>query len=513
MPIVPARTADLPLVLALDLGSSWLRAIVYDAQGREVTGTEGRTAWRWTRTPDGGVEGDPDALLAGAFEAVDRAIAGAGGAAQEIRAVGVSTFWHNILGIGPDGRPTTPLYSWADERSAEAARLLRHRMDERTVHRRTGCVFHPSYPAARLLWLRGARPDAWRATRTWMSIGEYLALRCFGRAVCSVSMASGSGLLDQDRCEWDAEVLGAIGLTPDRLAPLADFNDPLAGLASAYAARWPALTHVPWLPAAGDGALSNLGTGCVGPSRAALAVGTSGAMRVLCRTAPAGLPRGLWRYRLDRDRRLVGGAVSNGGSIFRWMQEQFALGAPEAIERELRLRRPDGHGLVVLPFLAGERSPHWPLRVRGAVVGMTLATDPYDLLQAGLEAVAHRFALIWDQVRETAPEVREIVASGGALLHSPAWMQMIADVLGHEVIASAEAEGSSRGAALLALELLGTVRAEDVPAPLGSVCSPDPERHARYREARTRHLRVEAVLGPLQEAVADNGGSPPDRVE
>jgi gluconokinase len=497
---VPAGESESPLVLALDLGSSSLRAIVYDARGREVAETEGRTAYRWTLTPDGGVEGDPDVLLDGASEAIDQAIAGAGRSAQAIKAVGVSTFWHNIMGIDAGGRPTTPLFSWADERSAVAAGRLRDRMDERAVHRRTGCRFHPSYPAARLLWLREARPDAWRATRTWMSIGEYLALRCFGRAVCSVSMASGSGLLDQERCEWDAEVLKAIGLTADCLPTIVDLGDPLVGLAPVYAARWPSLQHVPWLPAAGDGALSNLGTGCVGPSRAALAVGTSGALRVLGRAAPAGLPPGLWHYRLDRNRRLVGGAVSNGGSLFRWMQERFALEGPDAVERGLKLRKPDGHGLVVLPFLAGERSPGWPLRARGAVVGMTLATDPLDLLQAGLEAVAQRFALIWDQVREAVPGIREIVASGGALLRSPAWIQIVTDVLGHEVVASAEGEGSSRGAALLALELLGAGRAEDVPAPLGAVFSPSPERHARYRAARAKHLEVEAALGPLQDA-------------
>ena len=167
----------------------------------------------------------------------------------------------------------------------------------------------------------------------------------------------------------------------------------------------------------------------------------------------------------------------------------------------------------MLPFLAGERSPYWPLRARGAVVGMTLATDPLDLLQAGLEAVAQRFALIWDEVREAVPGIGEIVASGGALLRSPAWMQIVADVLGHEVVASAEPEGSSRGAALIALERLGAARAEDVPAPLGAVVSPDPERHARYREARARHLEVEAALGPLQDALLDRSDSRPDRVE
>lgn len=498
MSAVAAERAETPLVLGLDLGSSSARAIVYDARGREVEGTEGRSPWRWTATPDGGIEGDADHCLDAVFAAVDAALAAAGPLAPRIAAVGVSTFWHNIMGIGADGRSTTPLYSWADERSAAAAQQLRDRLDERAVRRRTGCVFHPSYPAARLLWLRTAKPEVRRATATWMSIGEYLTLRCFGRAVCSVSMASGTGMFDQWRCEWDAEVLAAVGVSPDHLAPIVDLDPPLAGLAPAFAARWPSLASIPWLPPAGDGALSNVGTGAVGPTRAALTVGTSGALRTLRRVSPSEPPDGLWHYRLDRSCLLTGGAVSNGGSVVRWMRDQFALGSPEEVERALRSRRSDGHGLVVLPFLAGERSPRWPLHARGAMVGLTLTTEPIDLLQAALESIAIRIGLIWELLRAAVPEVTEIIASGAAVLHSPAWLQIMADVLGHEILVSAEAEGSSRGAALLALELAGAGRADEAPVPLGVTYRPDPDRHARYQDAKARQMRVEGALVPLQ---------------
>jgi len=501
MTTVAAAQAESPLVLALDLGSSSVRAIAYDRLGREVDGAAARTEYEWRRTPDGGVEADPDALLDGTFSAIDRALAAMGAHAPRLRAVGISTFWHNILGVGTDGRPVTPLYSWADERSAAAAAALRARFDEEAVHQRTGCVFHPSYPAARLLWLRGAHPDAYRAARTWLSIGEYLALRCFGRAACSISMASGTGLLDQRRCAWDAPLLEVLGLTPDRLSPLVDLDASFTGLVPALAQRWPALAAIPWLPAAGDGALANLGTGCVGPAQAALSIGTSGAIRVLRRGPVPEAPAGLWIYRADRARVLLGGALSNGGSVHRWLVDRAAIVPSGDLDRMLRGRPADGHGLVMLPFLAGERSPDWPLAVRGAIVGMTLRTDPLDLMQAALEAVAYRFALIWDLVRAAVPTVREIVASGGAPAGSPAWVQILADVLGHEIAVSEEAEGSSRGAALAALEVLGTARAEDLPVAHRAVYAPDAARHARYREARARQRRVEAALAPLQPVV------------
>ena len=522
---VGPRDAERPLVLALDLGSGSLRAIVYDRLGREVAGTEGRAPTEWRHTPDGGVEADADALVAGACAAIDQALsgcnlmvagsgadgrsAGTGSIASEIRAVGISTFWHSVLGVDASDRAATPLYSWADGRSRSAVGVLRERLDEETVRRRTGCVFHTSYLPARLLWLRTSRPDVFRRARAWLGIGEYLTLRLFGRAACSISMASGTGMLDLRRCEWDGGVLDALGLSPDRLSPLVDLDAPFTGLGAEYAARWPALARIPWLPAAGDGALSNIGTGCVERGRAAVSLGTSGALRVMWAGDVPEVPRALWVYRADRRRVLTGGAITNGGSVYRWLLDTLPLGDPSRLDAALRGRAPDAHGLVMLPFLSGERSPFWPVASRGAVVGLTASTQPLDLLQAGLESVAYRLALVWDALRAAVPGVREIVASGGALAHLPAWLQIIADVFGRDIVRSAEDEGSSRGAALLALEALGAARIEGMPVPRGAEVRADASRHARYQSARARHVSVEQMLETLKvETVSAEAGRP-----
>jgi gluconokinase len=491
---VAPREAERPLVLALDLGSGSLRAIVYDRLGREVAGTEGRSPTEWRHTPDGGVEADADALVAATCAAIDQALYGAASFASDIRAVGISTFWHSMLGIDAGGRPVTPLYSWADGRSRAAVGALRERLDEETVRRRTGCVFHTSYLPARLFWLRTDRSGLFGSARTWLGIGEYLTLRLFGSAACSLSMASGTGMLDLRRCVWDAEVLETVGLSVDHLSPLVDLDRPFMKPVAEYAARWPALARVPWLPAAGDGALANVGNGCVSRERAALSLGTSGAVRAMWSGDVPDVPRSLWVYRADRRRVLTGGAVTNGGSVYRWMLDTLALGDPAHLDAALRDRAPDVHGLTVLPFLSGERSPYWPAASQGAVLGLTASTQPLDLLQAGLEAVAYRLALIWDALDAAVPGVGEIIASGGALAHLPAWLQMFADVFGRDIVRSVEDEGSSRGAALLALEAIGAVRIDEVPVPRGSTARTDASRYARYRTARTRQARAEQAL-------------------
>jgi gluconokinase len=158
---------------------------------------------------------------------------------------------------------------------------------------------------------------------------------------------------------------------------------------------------------------------------------------------------------------------------------------------------PDAHGLTVLPFLAGERSPNWVGNARAAFVGLSLNTEPIAMLRAALEAVCYRFALIYELLGTTLPGRPQLVANGGAILHSPLWMQMLADVLGAPLTASGEQEATSRGAALLALLNLGLIPALDnvaVPAALGQTFVPNPDHHERYQAAAVRQRRLYQLL-------------------
>ena len=475
-----------------------MRATLHDRRGRAVSGLEARRPYQFATTADGGVEVGADLLFELVVEAVDEILARSGRRRTGIAAVAMSTFWHNLVGVDAGGRALTPVYSWADTRSAAAAEELRGLLDESRYHARTGCPLHPSYLPAKLLWLYGSRPEWFRGTTRWMSFGEYACLKLFGLSRCSLSMASGTGLLDQDRLEWDQGILQVLPLERDQLSPLIDLDTPLSGLRQAFAGRWPDLSRIPWVAAVGDGACSNVGSGCCTPDRLALMVGTSGAMRVMGKTEKPPVPPGLWCYRANRSRFVMGGSLSNGGLLFEWMTETLRLERDrEAVERQLAEMAPDSHGLTLLPFLAGERSPGWQSKARAAVTGLSLHTRPIEILRASLESVAYRFAKIARLLEPVVPRDREIVASGGALLQSPAWMQIMADVLGQPVVASAVKEASSRGAALLALEALGLLDSlEEVETPLGPRFDPCPERHQRYRKALERHDRLYGLLIP-----------------
>jgi len=477
------------MVIALDVGTSSARAALYDARGHAVEGRFHQVAYEPTTTRDGGVEHDPRVLLDAATACLD-AVARAA-RHDDVRAVGVTTFWHGLLGFDADHKPVTPIFTWADSRSAADAALLRGALDEAALHARTGCHLHSSYWPAKLRWLAHDRPADVRRVVRWGSIGEYLELTLFGEADTSVSMASGTGLFDQDALRWDTEALAAAGIEPARLFPLRDLAQGRRGLRAPWATRWPALRSVPWFPAVGDGAASNVGSDCTDPGRIALNVGTSAALRLVTASARTP-PRGLWRYRIDRRRALLGGATSEGGNVYAWCRGILQLPEEAEVERELAARLPDDHGLTVLPFLAGERAPGWRGDRRAAIAGLSLDTTAVDILQAALEAVALRLSLVYELLAPLADADHVIVASGGAISRSPQWRRMLADALGRPIHSSAESEATGRGAALLALEGVGDVAdATAVRSPLGEVVQPDAARHARYRAALERHRRFD----------------------
>src|SRR5438093_2042779 len=158
-------------------------------------------------------------LLHLVIEVLDEVLAKVGALAPRIAGVAVSTFWHNLVGVDSYDQATTPIYSWADTRSAAAAEALRQRLPENEVHARTGCVLHPSYLPAKLFWLQQSQSEVFGRVAHWMSFGEYLYLKFLGRTICSLSMASGTGLLDQNRCVWDEQLVEALSLRPGQLSP------------------------------------------------------------------------------------------------------------------------------------------------------------------------------------------------------------------------------------------------------------------------------------------------------
>jgi gluconokinase len=476
------------VVLTLDVGTSSVRGMLYDLGAGPRDGAEVKIDYRPRVRADGTAELDADRLVARSLRALAGALRTARG--HDVLAVAVSTFWHGLVGLGADDRPATPLLLWSDTRSWRQARLLAEEVDASAAWARTGAPLHPSYWPAKLAWLRSERPDWWRVVRRWVSFADYLYLRLFGELGTSASMASGTGLRRLDGEGWDPELLRALDVAPNRLPPEVE---EMQGLRAEHRGRFRRVAGVPWLTARGDGALANLGTDCAGPGREALTVGTSAALRVVTPRRPRQLPRGLWCYLVDRDRYLVGGSFSNGGNLHEWLVSRLRVGTEE-LEAALRRLPPASTHTSFLPLLSGERSPGFAAHAFGAVAPLTQATTALDVARAGLEAVAMSIAATAWALDEALGDGRQVVAGGGALFHSPAWCQVIADAIGSAVSTLDVPEASSRGAALVALQRAGVPPPRRLP--IARTFRPRQRAHVAYREA---YLRLGKLYGALIE--------------
>jgi gluconokinase len=474
---LPERT-----VLALDLGTSSVRALAFASDGEPLPGVLARRPTRLEIDDDGRAELDPDEVLAAIGDCIDE-LSGQGHL-RDVTDVAVSCAWHSVIAVDPAGQPLTGALTWADTRAAALVGELRRRTDPARLQAATGALPHSTYWTAKIPWLaRELRP----APAGYLGLAEYVTGALLGDARASVSLASGTGLLDLERMRWLDEALALAGVGEDAVPRLLEpgWTGRLEGKA---ATRWPALAEASWHAPVGDGAASNLGAGCVTPDRAAINLGTSGAVRVVHqRETP--LNKELWRYRVDERRLVTGAAFSGAGNLYAWARTVLRLPDDEAVERALASVPPGARGVIVLPYHAGSRAPLDLVAGSGVIAGLSMATTAVEIVAATLEAVCFQLAdgvEALERALGAAPGAIEIVASGGAVVGSPWWQQTLANVLDRPFRVVDEPEASARGAALLALDLTTEPRTRHVVEPQRPAVAAERAARAAYEELASK---------------------------
>ena len=493
------------VVLGLDIGTTSAKAVAFDPSGAAHGSAE--SGYPLLEPEHGHAEQDPERMLAAAEEVLRGAAAAAREDGAEVAGISMSTAMHALVGLGGDGRPLTPLITWADTRAADEAERLRAEHPE--LHDRTGTPLHPMAPLAKLLWLRAHAPETFAAVRRWGGLKELVLARLTGEWAVDHSVASGTGLLDLQSLHWDPEALELAGVDAGRLGRLVPTTEVLRLCAgAARAVELPEGTPV--VAGGGDGPLANLGVGAVRPGVAACSIGTSGALRLVVERPAVDPRRRVFCYALVPDRWVVGGAINNGGVVLHWAGEALApdlADGPDSAEAlvDLAAHAPPGSdGLLMLPYLLSERAPHWSPLPRGAYIGLTRHHRREHLLRAALEGVCHQLALVLQSMRDAGNEVREVRATGG-FARSTLWRQILADSLGLEIGFPAGHEGSAFGAALLGMQALELVESIDVAADLvriEDVVEPDADAAAVYAAALPTfsglYDALEPAFGALQ---------------
>lgn len=454
-----------PYIVAVDIGTTSTKAAVVHRSGtiRAALSVEYPL---YTPAPDR-AEQDPDEIVGAVADAVRDVMAKAAVGADEVRCVVFSSAMHSLIALDREGAPLTPSITWADNRSAPFVRVLKDQSDAQAIYAATGTPIHPMSPLIKLMWMRERDSSVFGKSHRFVGIKEYVLGRWFGGGnhVVDHSIASATGLFSLQNRAWHEPALQAAGIDASRLPKLVSTTHVLEGMDRAWAERLGLAAGTPIVVGASDGVLANVGVGAVEPDQFAVTIGTSGAVRALVsepRTDPQGRT---FCYALTDDRWVVGGAINNGGVLFRWVRDELATKEADEARAagidpydrltELARQAPAGSGgLVVLPLFAGERAPYWNANVRGVFFGLSLAHGKPHMVRAVLEGVGYAVRSVAEAVGDAAGRPREIRASGG-FARSPFWRQTIADILGAPLTVPDAIESSALGAAALGLVALG----------------------------------------------------------
>ncbi|WP_256841563.1 gluconokinase [Ornithinimicrobium cryptoxanthini] len=498
-----------PLVLALDVGSTASRGMVFDAHGRPV-GRRAKVAHGFTVAPDGTSELDPDQVVEELREIIDTLTTALDG--RPVAGVALDTFASSLVAVDRQGAALTPCYTYADSRCGHHVDSLREEVSEEEIQQRTGTRVHSSYWPARLRWLAAERPEVVDAAALYLSLGDYVLRSLTGAVATGTSSAAWTGMVDRHTADWSPEVVALAGIRLDQLPPVHHLDQPLeisAERAGELARTWPELAEARWFAAVADGFAANVGLGAHDETTIGASCATSGALRVLIRDLPDELPAGLWCYRVSHDRALLGGALNDVGRALAWADAALATGgatggatgaasqpaydvATDALTDAL-MSEPQESTPLVLPFFTGERSTGWASHARAVVTGLGEGSSPVEVYRGVAEGIALAYARIESELRVAAPQSQQLVCGGRVSTDRPELLQMMADAMQAPVTPVTIKRSTLRGCALLALETLapGVERARP---PHGETLTPDPQRQRHYADRLDRFERVYEAL-------------------
>ncbi len=491
-------------VIGIDSSTTATKAIAVDEAG-SVVGT-GSSEYSYETPRPLWSEQDPHLWWTGTVEAIGEALTKAGISGRGVGAVGLTGQMHGSVLLDDDGEVVRPALLWNDQRTGAECDHIREVLGDRLVPI-TGNDALTGFTAPKLVWVRDHEPEAWTRIHHVLLPKDYVRYRLTDAYATDVADGSGTLLFDVARRTWSPEVLEALDIDPAWM-PKTYEGPEITGLISAEAAAATGLkAGTPVVAGGGDQSANGVGVGAVDPGVMALSLGTSGVV-FAATTEPVIEPAGRvhsFCHAVPGRWHMMGVMLSAAGSL-RWYRDALAPGtefgelAGEADEV------PAGaQGLLFLPYLTGERTPHPDPLARGAFVGLTVRHDRRHLTRAVLEGVAFGLKDGLDLMTAAGmPPPSEIRASGGGT-RSGVWRQILADVLGAEISIVETAEGAAYGAALLAsvgAGWFGSVReATEATVKTNPAASPGPDRR-RYAEMHTVYRDLYPALKQSFEALA-----------
>ena len=486
-------------VLGIDASTTAVKAILID-EGGAVRGV-GTSEYEFSVPRPLWSEQEPQLWWDGTVAAVRSVLAGAGVAADDVVAVGLTGQMHGAVLLDRADEVLRPAILWNDQRTGAECDQIREALGAERLVAITGNDALTGFTAPKLAWVRNHEPDVWRRVAHVLLPKDYVRLRLTGRHAMDKADGSGTMLFDLAARDWSGEMLAALGIDPAWMPPTFEGPEVTGALTAVAAAATGLRAGTPVVAGGGDQAANAVGVGAVAPGVVALSLGTSGVVfattdrplfeargrvHAFCHAVP-----GRWH--------MMSVMLSAAGSL-RWFRDALAPGVEFGALVDAAAEIPAGSdGLLFLPYLSGERSPHPDPLARGAFVGLTLTHDRRHMTRAVLEGVAFGLRDGLDLMISAGTPVPDQIRASGGGTESPLWRQILADVLGAEIATVSTSEGAAYGAGILAAVGAGWYSSvETASAALVSatpVAAPGPDA-AAYADAHATYRDLYPALAP-----------------
>ncbi|MGH8912493.1 MAG: xylulokinase [Acidimicrobiia bacterium] len=490
-------------VLGIDSSTTATKAVVVDRAG-SLLGV-GSAPYGYETPRPLWTEQDPRLWWNGAVSAIRQVMGECGITGPDIAGVGVTGQMHGLVLLDESGDVVRPAILWNDQRTEVECDEIRRRVGAERLIEISGNDALTGFTAPKVLWVQRHEPENWARVARILLPKDFVRYRLTGSHGVDVADGSGTILFDLAARTWSPEILAALDIDRSLLPPTFESPEVIGHVTAEAAAATGLLAGTPVVAGSGDQSANAVGVGAVEPGIVALSLGTSG---VVFATTPGpsievrarvhsfchAIP-GRWH--------MMGVMLSAAGSL-RWLRDAMSPQTTFDAMVSGAAEVPAGSdGLLFLPYLTGERTPHPDPKARGAFVGLTIRHDLRHLTRAVLEGVAFGLRDGLDLMAEAGvPHPDQIRASGGGI-RSPLWRQILADVLEADIVTVPGDEGAAQGAGLLAAVGAGMFNSVEAACTAAIAVEPGAQPSDRvptYRAAHSRYTQLYPALAPTFHA-------------
>lgn len=497
-------------LIGIDIGTSGTKTVLFDIEGNTVTSST--REYPMYQPQNGWAEQDPEDWWRAASDTIGEVILKSGINPRDIKGIGLSGQMHGLVMLDSEGKVLRPSIIWCDQRTAEECREITERVGRERLVEITANPALTGFTASKILWVRNHELEVYEKCRKILLPKDYIRYMLTGEFAAEVSDASGMQLMDIHLRTWSDEMLRKLEIDRSLLAPVYE-STIITGKVCKMAAKATGLMEgTPVVGGAGDQAAGAVGNGIVKEGIVSSTIGTSGVVfahtdnplidkkgriHTFCHAVPCA-----WH---------VMGVTQAAGLSLKWFRDNFCISEKETanqmitdpyilMDSEAGNVPAGSRGIIYLPYLMGERTPHLDPNARGVFFGISAIHEKRDMLRAVMEGVGYSLKDCMEIIKETGIEAKEVRASGGGG-KSALWRQIMSDMFNCSVNTINSSEGPALGAAILAG--VGAGEYESVPEAcenvikVRSTVNPDSRSSKVYGENYHKYKKIYENLKDL----------------